>query len=53
MESKYRLFIVSFSDSKKYKLICMAGDHLKVLTDIENYLNDYLRKEFPDRKSHV
>lgn len=47
MESKYRLFIVSFSDSKKYKLIRMAGDHLKVLNDIENYLNDYLRKEFP------
>ena len=43
MESKYRLFIVSFSDSKKYKLICMAGDHLYFITEILNYLKDYLR----------
>lgn len=51
MELKYKFYIVSFSDSKKYRLTCEAADHNQVLKGIEDELCDYLKKEFPDDDS--
>ena len=54
MEKTKRLFIVSFGDSRKYRmeyddaLDPHALVHSAPFTEIENELNEYLKKEFPD-----
>ncbi|MBD5227426.1 MAG: hypothetical protein HDS67_05180 [Bacteroidales bacterium] len=54
MEKTNRLFIVSFGDSRKYRMeYADALDphalvHSAPFTEIENELNEYLKKEFPD-----
>lgn len=54
MEKKNRLFIVSFGDSRKYRmeysdaLDPQALVHSAPFTEIENELNSYLKSEFPD-----
>lgn len=56
MESKKRLYIVSFGDSRKYRLPFEEKRYddnthhsdNSPLTEIEQELNAYLRKRFPD-----
>ncbi len=54
MEKKNRLFIVSFGDSRQYKMeYADANDpnalvHSAPFAKIEEELNDYLKSEFPD-----
>lgn len=54
MKTTNRLFIVSFGDSRQYRMEYVdaldpkALVHSAPFTGIENELNDYLRKEFPD-----
>lgn len=56
MESNKRLYIVSFGDSRQYRLpfvdkVAPDGLHhsdLTPLTQVERELNTYLRERFPD-----
>ncbi len=54
MESTNRLFIVSFGDSRQYRMeYADARDphalvHSAPFTEIENELNSYLKEKFPD-----
>lgn len=47
METKYKLYIVSFSDSKKYRLEVINGD-LSALVAVEERLKKYLKTLFPN-----
>lgn len=48
MENNRKFYIVSFSDSKKYKLTVPADGNLSMLSDIESKLNTYLKSLYPD-----
>lgn len=48
METKYKFYIVSFSDSRKFKLTVIDGD-LSILSRIEKELNSYLKSLFPEQ----
>ena len=49
MESKNKLYIVSFGDSRKYRLpfVELPSDRTP-LANMEKELNEYRKKEFPD-----
>lgn len=49
-ESKRRMYIVSFGDSRKYRILVDSEDNenaLKPVVDTENELNRFLAREFP------
>ncbi len=54
MENTNRLFIVSFGDSRKYRMEYTDAkdpyslDHSAPFTEIEAELNEYLKSQFPD-----
>lgn len=43
-----RLFIISFGDSRKYRVEINAGETRTPFADYEKELNDYLNAQFPD-----
>ncbi|MDE7159929.1 MAG: hypothetical protein K2O24_03665 [Muribaculaceae bacterium] len=50
MAQEKHLYIVSFGDSRKYRMM-YDGDRAErspLLTEVESQLNDYLKQEFPE-----
>ncbi len=55
MENDKRLYIVSFGDSRKYRMFYdgdkAAASHNPLLTEVEQELNDFLKNKFPEDPS--
>lgn len=55
MENTKRLYIVSFGDSRKYRMFydgdMAAASHNPLLTEVEQELNAYLKEKFPEDPS--
>lgn len=50
MAQEKQLYIVSFGDSRQYRMMYDGkdADHSPLLTEVETELNDYLKAEFPE-----